>query len=69
MPTPAGNVRTKLGFEFYESGALRSIEPVFKTVIHTPEGDIRPYRYRPIMMHAENATLKFDEEGKILKED
>ena len=69
VPTPAGAIRTKLGFELYESGALRSIEPVFKTVIHTPEGDIRPYRYRPIMMHAENATLKFDEEGKILRED
>ena len=69
VPTPVGSIRTKLGFELYESGALRSIEPVFKTVIHTPEGDIRPYRYRPIMMHAENATLKFDEEGKILKED
>ena len=69
VPTPVGSIRTKLGFELYESGALRSIEPVFKTVIHTPKGDIRPYRYRPIMMYAENATLKFDEEGKILKED
>ena len=69
VPTPVGSIRTKLGFELYESGALRSIEPVFKTVIHTPEGDIRPYRYRPIMMHAENATLKFDKEGKILRED
>ena len=66
--TPAGPVRTKLGFELYESGALRSIEPVYGTVLSTPEGDIRPYRYRPIMMHAENATLKFDEEGKILRE-
>lgn len=66
VPTPAGNIRTKLGFELYESGALKSIEPVFKTVISTPKGDIRPYRYRPVMMHAENATLGFGEDGELI---
>ena len=66
--TPAGTVRTKLGIEFYESGKIRSIEPVFGTVISTPDGDIKPYRFRPVMMHAENATLKFDENGRIQNE-
>ena len=66
--TPAGPVRTKLGLELYESGRLRSIEPVFGTVISTPDGDLKPYRFRPVMMHAENATLKFDENGRIQNE-
>lgn len=66
--TPAGPVITKLGVELYESGKIRSIEPVFGTVISTPDGDIKPYRFRPVMMHAENATLKFDENGRILNE-
>ena len=66
--TPTGPVRTKLGFELYESGALRSIEPVYGTVLSTPQGDIRPFRFRPVMMHAENATLKFTEQGEILPE-
>ena len=61
--TPVGRIRSKLGFELYESCALRSIEPVYGTVINTPEGEIRPYRYRPVMMHAENATLGFTEDG------
>ena len=66
--TPAGPVKTKLGVELYESGKIRSIEPVFGTVLSTPQGDIKPYRYRSIMMHAENATLRFDEDGRILNE-
>lgn len=64
--TPAGRVRSKLGFELYESGALRSIEPVFGTVISTPQGDIKPYKYRPVMMHAENASLRFLESGEVI---
>ena len=66
--TPAGPVKTKLGVELYESGKIRSIEPVYGTVIHTSERDIKPYRFRPVMMHAENATLKFDEDGRILND-
>lgn len=58
--TQVGRIRSKLGFELYESGELKSIEPVYGTVIKTPDGVIRPYRYRPVMMHAENATLRFE---------
>lgn len=64
--TPAGPIKTKLGIELYESGRIRSIEPVYGTVISTPEGDIKPFKYRPIMMHAENATLGFEEDGTLI---
>lgn len=43
--TPAGVIRTRLGVELYESGRLRSIQP------HNV--------FRPLMMHAENSSLKF----------
>ena len=66
VTTTAGKVKTKLGFELYESGRLRSIEPVYGTVIKTSKGDIKPYKYRPVMMHAENATLKFEENGNVI---
>jgi hypothetical protein len=66
IKTPAGLIKTKLGIELYENGSIRSIEPVYGTVISTPSGDIRPFRYRPVMMHAENATLKFTEDGKLI---
>ena len=68
VKTPVGSIRTKLGVELYENGNIRSIEPVYGTVISTPEGIIKPYRFRIVMMHAENATLKFDEEGRVLNE-
>ena len=68
VKTPVGSIRTKLGVELYENGSIRSIEPVYGTVISTPEGIIKPYRFRMVMMHAENATLKFDEEGRVLNE-
>lgn len=68
IKTPAGLIKTKLGIELYENGSIRSIEPVYGTVISTPTGDIRPFRYRPVMMHAENATLKFTEDGKLILE-
>ena len=68
VKTPVGSIRTKLGVELYENGNIRSIEPVYGTVISTPEGIIKPYRFRMVMMHAENATLKFDEEGRVLNE-
>ena len=66
VTTTAGKVKTRLGFELYESGSLRSIEPVYGTVIKTSKGDIQPYKYRPVMMHAENATLKFEENGNVI---
>ena len=34
--------------------------------IKTSKGDIKPYKYRPVMMHAENATLKFEENGNVI---
>ena len=66
IKTPAGLIKTKLGIELYENSSIRSIEPVYGTVISTPTGDIRPFRYRSVMMHAENATLKFTEDGKLI---
>ena len=38
VKTPVGSIRTKLGVELYENGNIRSIEPVYGTVISTPEG-------------------------------
>ena len=64
--TPSGAVRTKLGIELYESGEIRSIDPVFGTVISTPYGDIRPFVYRDHMLHAENASLVFSEDGDVI---
>lgn len=66
VKTTGGRVRSRLGFELYESGSLKSIEPVYGTVLSTPEGEIKPFKFRPVMMHAENASLRFEESGEII---
>lgn len=63
--TPAGSIVSGLGIELYENGSLRSIEPVFGTVIQTPYGEVKPYIYRALMLHAENASMVFSEDGKL----
>lgn len=63
--TSAGPVETKLGVEFYENGRIRSIEPVIGTTVKTPWGDVSPYIYRPVMFHAENSSMTFDEDGRL----
>ncbi|MBO4636164.1 MAG: hypothetical protein J5685_03370, partial [Clostridiales bacterium] len=65
--TSKGTVRTKLGVELYETGKIRSIEPVFGTVLKTPYGEIRPFVYKIHMLHAEDSSLKFSEEGELIE--
>ncbi|MBR4493624.1 MAG: hypothetical protein IKP14_02855 [Clostridiales bacterium] len=67
--TPAGIIRTRLGVELYESGKIRSIEPVFGSIIKTPEGVFKHYPCLHVMLHAEKASWVFSEDGKILSED
>ena len=66
--TPAGIIRTRLGVELYESGKIRSIEPVFGSIIKTPEGVFKHYPCLHVMLHAEKASWVFSEDGKILSE-
>ncbi len=56
--TPSGTVKSGLGIELYESGKIRSIEPQYNACF-----------YRKLKLHAENGSLRFTEDGKILKED
>lgn len=64
--TPAGEIETRLGIELHENGRIRSIEPVYNTVISTPYGDVKPFTYREIMLHAEGSSLVFSEEGDLV---
>lgn len=63
--TPVGTVTSKLGIEVYEDKTIRSIEPAFGTVLSTRYGDARPFMVRKHMMHAEDASMRFDKEGNL----
>ncbi|MBE5859607.1 MAG: hypothetical protein E7301_05725 [Butyrivibrio sp.] len=63
--TRYGEIKTSLGAEFTENGNLRSLEPVFGTCLETKYGIIHPFNPYRDVMHAENASLAFNESGKI----
>ncbi len=66
LPTPLGDVRTTFGADFYESGALKSIEPIFGTTLETKKGPIHPFDPTVCRLHAENNSLVFSPEGDLL---
>ncbi|MBO4242359.1 MAG: hypothetical protein J5883_03690 [Clostridiales bacterium] len=65
--TPQGPVTTKLGFEIYENGNIRSIEPSFGTRYSTEYGEADPFIIRNHMLHAEDASTGFDENGNLVR--
>ena len=64
--TPKGPVTTKLGIEFFEDKKIRSIEPAFGTIFKTEYGDAKPFMVRKHMLHSEDASARFDEDGNLL---
>ena len=65
VTTPKGQVTSKLGVEVYEDKTIRSIEPVFGTVFETEYGNAKPFMVRKHMLHAEDASSRFDREGNL----
>lgn len=60
-----GPIRTHFGADFYESGALKSIEPAFGTRIGTGGREVMVFDPDVWRLHAENNSLRFDEAGRI----
>lgn len=69
IDTRYGRIRTSVGFELYENGALKGIEPDFRTVIRIEGKEVHPFcPARFGAMHAENCSLQFDHDGSITDE-
>ena len=61
-----GDITTDLGIEFYETGEIRSVEPVIGTKLVLPDrGVVYPFNFFRLRMHADNNTLKFDKTGHL----
>lgn len=65
VTTSKGQVTSKLGVEIYENKKIRSIEPSFGTVFDTEYGKAKPFMIRKHMLHAEDASARFDNEGNL----
>lgn len=66
VDTRYGQITTNVGVSFYEDGKIRSLEPVFGTTIMVEGKTIAPFNFFANHMHADNNSLVFDKEGKII---
>ena len=66
IDTDYGQIKTSIGVSFYKDGKIASIEPAFNTEIILDGKKIRPFYFMADGMHADNNSLVFDEEGKII---
>ncbi len=64
--TPAGGMETAVGFSLYESGELESVEPAAPVLIETPIGHLSAYDSNALGVHADDNSVKFSPEGKLL---
>ena len=66
IKTSMGEIETRIGISFYESGKIESIEPDLQTPLKSPIGDIIAYDNNPIGIHGDNNSLKFTDKGVLL---
>lgn len=63
--TPAGPVETGVGLSLYESGKLKSIEPLSAVMVSTPVGNLAAYDPDQIGVNADSNSLSFTEDGQV----
>ncbi|MEI8033357.1 MAG: hypothetical protein WCH05_08435 [Chlorobiaceae bacterium] len=63
--TPLGEVTVRKGLAFYESGGIRSFEPLKKMEIETPIGLMTAYDNEPNGIHGDINSVQLSEDGSI----
>ncbi len=66
VPCPLGTVTTRIGVSFYDSGALRSLEPAAPTVVPTPIGPLTAFDSDAVGVNGDINSLRFRENGSLL---
>lgn len=65
IETPAGKIRTRIGFSLFRSGAIHSLEPQAPVPVKTPIGIIPAYNPDAIGIDGDKNSLHFTEDGSI----
>jgi len=65
IPAPYGEQEFRTGVSFYENGALRSLEPLRRTVVPTPVGMMTAFDNEPNGIHGDINSLQFDPDGLV----
>ncbi|MDT9547511.1 MAG: hypothetical protein HQ516_08015 [Chlorobium sp.] len=63
--TPLGSFPARKGVAFYETGSIRSFEPLKKIELPTPIGTIKAYDNEPNGIHGDINSVQFGEDGSI----
>lgn len=66
VPTPLGSVAVRSGIAFYDSGVLRSVEPVRPVAVPTPLGELLAFDQDAIGICGDQNSLRFCENGALL---
>lgn len=65
IDSPIGKVMSRIGFAFYNSGKLKSFEPLKPTKIATPIGEITAFDVDALGIHGDLNSVNFFEDGSV----
>lgn len=65
LQTPAGSIRTRIGFCLYQDGNVKSVEPDSVLKVDTPIGEIPAFDPDALGMDGSNNSLVFARDGSI----
>lgn len=65
VPTPVGKISVRKGIAFYESGKIRSFEPLGKTELPTPIGNMLAYDNEPNGIHGDINSVQLAPDGSV----
>jgi hypothetical protein len=65
VATPVGEITVRTGLAFYESGEIRSFEPVRKTDLATPIGILTAYDNEPNGIHGDINSVQLFKDGTV----
>jgi hypothetical protein len=60
VPTPCGNINTRIGLSLSDKGNLLTLEPAFPVEVPTPIGILHAYDSNAIGIYADKNSLVFD---------
>ncbi|ABL65582.1 conserved hypothetical protein [Chlorobium phaeobacteroides DSM 266] len=65
VATPVGEITVRKGLAFYESGEIRSFEPLKKVELRTPIGRVLAYDNEPNGIHGDINSVQLSVDGSI----
>jgi hypothetical protein len=66
VPTPLGSIPVRTGIAFYDSGALRSVEPARPVAVPTPVGELVAFDQDALGICGDQNSLRFCENGALM---